>query len=209
MVEAEIGGPSAYATTLKRSILRLSTQPRLRADAAKNYDQIVSTARDLFASADGPISLDAIARAAGVGIGTLYRHFPTKEGLVDAVYHIELTALEEEAVTLLASQSSCDAMRRWLDRYATFVATKHGMHEALRIALTPRLGSLSETRARMSAMIEKFLAAATLDHSLRTDVRPEDLTLAFAGAVFAATTSTDAEQVGRVLDLLMAGLRPA
>jgi len=187
----------------------LSMPPRQRADAAKNRERIVVEARDLFSSATDPVSLEAIARAAEVGIGTLYRHFPTKEALVEAVYRAELDALEREADALLALHSGFDAMRRWLDRYAGFVATKHAMHDALRIALTPRSGPISETRVRVRETIAKFLAAGARDRSLRSDVQADDLTIGFAGAVFATTASPDRAQAGRVLDLLMAGLRPA
>lgn len=188
----------------------MSTTPRLRSDAARNRERIVLEARDLFAGASGGVSLDAVARAAGVGIGTLYRHFPTKEALVDAVYSAEFDALDEEADALLAGQGQgFAAMRQWLDRYARFVATKHAMHDALRVSLAPRSGPQSEIRGRINEAIGKFLRAGAQDHSLRCDVRPDDVTLAFAAAVFAATLSPDREQLDRVLDLLMAGLRPA
>ncbi len=186
----------------------MSMPPRQRADAAKNRERIVVEARDLFSTAATAISLESVARAAGVGIGTLYRHFPTKEALVEAVYRVELDALDEEADALLATYPSFEAMRRWLDRYASFVATKHAMHDALRIALAPRSGPTSEMRIRVKETIAKFLEAGTRDRSLRIDVRAEDLTICFAGAVFAVTASPDREQISRVLDLLMAGLRP-
>ncbi len=185
----------------------MSTSPRLRADAAKNRERIIVEARDLYAANGSTVSLEAVARAAGVGIGTLYRHFPTREALAEAVYAIELDALDEEADALLARCSGADAMRGWMNAYARFVATKHAMHDALRIALTPRSGAGSETRLRINRTIGKFLAAGAADGSLRDGVRADDLTLSLAGSVFAASSSQDAEQIGRVLDLVMAGLR--
>ena len=162
----------------------------------------------MFADASRSVSLETIARVAGVGVGTLYRHFPTKEALVEAVYRAELDELDHDADELLATRTSFDAMRRWLDRYSSFVATKHAMHDALRIALSPQSGPLPETRNRMNGTIAKFLAQGERDHSLRQDFQPDDVTLAFAGAVYAVITSPDREQVERVLDLLMSGLRP-
>jgi AcrR family transcriptional regulator len=156
-------------------ILRFSTRPAVRADAAKNRDRIVVEARDLFSSATGTVSLEAIARAAGVGIGTLYRHFPTKETLVEAVYAAELDALDVEADMLLVEHASADAMRKWINAYAKFVATKHAMHDALRIALTPQSGAGSETRSRINRTIDKFLAAGTTDGSIRNGIRADDL----------------------------------
>lgn len=179
----------------------------LRADAARNRDRVLQEARRLFANSAEGVTLESVARAAGVGIGTLYRHFPTKEALVEAVYSAELDMLEREASALLSFSQSFDAMRRWLDAYATFVATKHAMHDALRISLSPKSGHLSETRIRMTVMIERFLSAGATDGSIRPGVRADDLTLGIAGAVYAATTSPDSDQVGRILDLLMAGIK--
>lgn len=191
-----------------RRDLRLSTPLRQRADAAKNRAHIVAVARDLFSSAAATVPLEAVAKEAGVGIGTLYRHFPTKEALVEAVYSAELDALDREADKLLSRHKSFDAMRRWLDRYASFVATKHSMHDALRIALTPSSKPLAEIRVRMNETISKFVTAGARDRSIRRDLQSDDVTLGFAGAVFAATTSPDRAQVIRILDLLMDGLRP-
>lgn len=185
----------------------MSTPPRRRADASKNRERIIATARKLFSTAADTISLEAIARASGVGIGTLYRHFPTKEALVEAVYRSELDALDREADCLLSRHPGADAMRQWMDSYARFVAAKHAMHDALRIALTFRSGTVPETRARICATIAKFLAAGARDGSIRGGVRADDLTLSLAGSVFAAAATADHEQVGRVLDLVMAGLR--
>lgn len=179
---------------------------RQRADATKNRERVIAEARKLFSTSATTVSLEAIARAAGVGIGTLYRHFATKETLVEAVYGSELDALDLEADDLLSRHSSADAMRRWMDSYAKFVAAKHAMYDALRIALTPRSGAGSETRARINQTIAKFLAAGSRDGSIRGGVRADDLTLSLAGSVFAATGAGDHEQVNRVLDLLMAGL---
>lgn len=185
----------------------MSTTPKTRADAAQNRDSLIKAARSLFSSQAGPVSLDLIARSAGVGIGTLYRHFPTKEALVEAVYSAELDALEHEVDNLIAGHHSFDAMRLWLNRYAGFVTTKHAMHEALGFSLSPQSGATSELRLRMTAALSRFLAAGQKDGGLRSDVTADDVTLCFAGAVFAATTSRDEEQVGRILDLLMAGLK--
>lgn len=185
----------------------MSTSNPRRADATKNRERLVAAARALFSAGGDATTLEAIAQAAGVGIGTLYRHFPTREALIEAVYQSELDALEAEADGLLDDHSACDAMRRWMDRYAQFVATKHAMRDALRVSLAPRTGAVSEIRTRINATIAKFLIAGTKDGTLRNDVQPDDVTLGLAGMVVAATTSTDPQQVRRLLDLLMDGLR--
>ena len=185
----------------------MSIRPRLRADGVKNRARIIVEARTLFAATDDRISLEAIARAAGVGIGTLYRHFPTKEALVEAVYWSELDELDSEAEVLLAGYSAADAMRRWLDSYAAFVVAKHAMHDALRVALAPRSSEGSAIRTRINATIAKFFAAGVSDGSHGQDFRPDDVTVILAGSVFPAALSTDSRQITRVLDLLMMGLR--
>lgn len=186
----------------------MSTSPRPRADGIRNRERIIAEAQRLFAAADAKVSLEAIARAAEVGIGTLYRHFSTKEALVEAVYRSELNALDAEAVELLARHAASEALRRWMDGYARFVIAKHAMHDALRIALAPRSIEGSEMRTRVNATIAKFLATGTRDGSIAGGVQPDDVTVILAGSVFAAAASTDPEQISRVLNLLMAGLRP-
>jgi len=181
--------------------------PSQRADAAKNRERIILEARKLFATATNTASLEAIAQAAGVGIGTLYRHFPTKEALVETVYQSELEALDLVAVNLLSCQRSFDAMRLWMSCYAQFAAAKYAMHDALRIALSSPSGG-SETRARINAVIAKFLTAGSKDGSIRDDIRSDDVTLSLAGIIFAATACADHHQISRILDLLMEGLRP-
>ena len=185
----------------------MSTPPRLRADGVRNRERIIAEAQRLFAAADATVSLEAIARAAGVGIGTLYRHFPTKESLVEAVYRSELDALDEEAGDLLAQHPAAEAMRLWMDSYARFVVAKHAMHDALRIALAPRSVEGSEMRTRVNATVAKFLAAGGRDGGIRGGVQPDDVTVILAGSVFAAAACADRGQITRVLDLLVAGLR--
>jgi AcrR family transcriptional regulator len=184
----------------------LSTRPR-RADATKNRERLITEARVLFSAGDGATTLEAIAKAAGVGIGTLYRHFPTREALIEAVYRSELDALETTANDLLRTHHGFEAMRRWMDRYAQFVATKRAMHDALRVALTPRMGAVSEIRVRINMTIAKFLTAGSLDGTIRDDVQSDDVTLSLAAMVLAATISPDQDQMRRLLDLLMDGLR--
>ena len=186
----------------------MSTPTRPRADGIRNRERIVVEARRLFAAENTKASLEMIARAAEVGIGTLYRHFPTKEALVEAVYRSELDALDSEADILLTRHPAAEAMRRWMDGYARFVAAKYAMHDALRIALAPRSVEGSEMRIRVNATVAKFLAAGARDGSIGDAAQPDDVTLILAGTVSAAAASTDRGQIARVLNLLMAGLRP-
>ncbi len=186
----------------------MSKPPRLRSDAARNRERLIAVARDRFARGEETVSLEAIAQEAGVGIGTLYRHFPTREALVEAVYRSELDALDAHAEDLLANHKALNALRLWLDRYATFVAAKRGMQDALRIAWTSRSSPVPETRARVTASIHKFVAAGISDGTIRADIEPDDVTVGLVGVFLATATSADHDQVRRLLDLLADGLRP-
>ncbi len=154
------------------------------------------------------MSLEGVAQAAGVGIATLYRHFPTCEALVEAVYRSELDALAADAEHLLVAHRAFDALRMWMDRYTRFVAPKRAMFDALRIALTSRTSPVPETRARIRATIDRFVSAEAADGTIRDDVDPDDVTVSLAGMVLVAATSTDPEQLRRLLDLLTDGRRP-
>ena len=182
--------------------------PRLRADAALNRERLIAEARRVFSAGDATVSLEVLAQGAGVGVATLYRNFPTREALVEAVYRSELDALAADAEPLLATHGALDALRTWMDRYARFVATKHAMRDALRIALTSPTVSAPETRARVRAVVARFMAAGAADGTIREDMEPDDVTLSLAGAVLMTATSTDASQLRRLLDLLVDGLRP-
>lgn len=186
----------------------MSKLPRLRADAARNRERLVAEARRFFCAGDTAVPLEGIAQAAGVGVATLYRHFPTREALVEAVYGSELDAFAADAESLLAAHGALDALRMWMDRYACFVAAKHAMRDALRIALTSPAASTPETRARIRVVVAQFTAADAADGTIRKDVEPDDVTLILAGAVLMTSTSTDASQLRRLLDLLLDGLRP-
>ena len=183
----------------------MSSFSRLRIDAAKNRDRLIAAAREQFSTGEKTLSLEAVARGAGVGIGTLYRHFPTREVLVEAVYRSELDALAAEAEPLLAAYPAAEALRRWIDRYARFVGTKRAMYDALQIAVTSGASRASDTRVRIRATIAKFVAAGASDGTLRDDVDADDIAVNLAGIVL-ATISTDPLQMGRLLNLLVDAL---
>ena len=103
----------------------------LRADASRNRDRLLKVASRVFVSADAEPSMRAIAREAGVGIGTLYRHFPTRESLVEAVYRDQVAGLTAGARDLLAQLPPPAALRRWMDLFGNWIATKNGMLDTL------------------------------------------------------------------------------
>ena len=186
----------------------MSTQatPPLRADAARNRARLLDAARTLFqrSAADAPVSLEAIARQAGLGIGTLYRHFPTRDALVAALYRSELDELTTSAEALLAEYPADQALERWVGRYADFVATKKGMREALQSAWAGEGPMVGDTRVRVTAVIDRLLSAGAADGTLRTGVLADDVTSTLVGVFLAAV---DLDQRRRMLDLVVAGLR--
>lgn len=176
----------------------------MRADAQRNRERLVEVARRAFTTGDTKVSLEAVARAAKVGIGTLYRHFPTREALVEAVYRAERTRLCDSAAELLAANPPARALRAWMDRFADYVATKRDMADALRVLMAAGTITTSQARDELSAAARRLLDAGVADGTLRADVRAEDVTAALVG-IFLVCTGPD--QATRLLDLLMDGLR--
>jgi AcrR family transcriptional regulator len=180
----------------------------VRSDARRNREKLVAVAQAAFAAADGTVALEAIAREAGVGIGTLYRHFPTREALVEAVYAAELDDVTASAPALLEELPPEAALRAWMDRYAAFVETKRGMADVLRASLASGRIATPATRRRITAAIGSILDAGARAGTLRTGVDPEDVTLMLLGVFLSTSSGQDAERVGRMLDLIIDAVRP-
>ena len=178
--------------------------PAPRADAARNRRRLLDAALAEFTSAEGPVALETIARAAGVGIGTLYRHFPSREALVEAVYRSELERLCGSVDDLLADLPPDAALRAWMRRYADFVMTKRGMAEALRAVVATGAVTWSQTRERLAVAVGAMLDAGAEAGVLRSDVAAEDVVASLAGILPAASSP---EQADRMLGLLADGLR--
>jgi AcrR family transcriptional regulator len=181
----------------------------VRADAQRNRQRLIEVARREFAAGEGKVSLEAVARAAGVGIGTLYRHFPTREALVEAVYRAERARLCDAAAELLAEQPPERALRSWMDRCAEYMATKHEMADALRTLIASGTITKSEARQELSAAVQPLLDAGAAAGTLRADVRAEDVVVAVVGIFAMCALPEQREQATRLLDLLMDGLRVA
>lgn len=184
-----------------------SAKSNERADAKRNRERIITAALAAFSSTRGTVALETIARDAGVGIGTLYRHFPSREMLIEAVYRNELAHLCDGAGELLAAMPPERALRTWMGRYADFVATKQGMAETLRVVIASGAVTSTETRQRLSAAIRTMLEAGAAAGSLRDDVPAEDVAASMAGALLSCQEPDQRGQVERLLDLLMDGLR--
>jgi AcrR family transcriptional regulator len=186
----------------------MTTARPLRADAQRNRDRLLEVAVRAF-SRDGPdVTLDAIAKEAGVGIGTLYRHFPTREALIDAAYRSELARLCDSATDLLRDMPPDEALRAWMDRFAGYMTTKRGMGDALRALIASGGDPFSESRDRLTAAVTTLLRAGAAAGKLRPDVEPDDVLVSLSGMSLATAGPERRDQAGRLLDLLMDGLRP-
>jgi AcrR family transcriptional regulator len=175
----------------------------VRADAQRNRDRLLEVAVRAFAH-DGDVTLEAIAKQARVGIGTLYRHFPTREALVEAVYRTELARLCDAVPDLVREYPPDEALRRWMDRFVEYMATKRHMADALRAVIASGGNPYAHSRDRMTSAIDELLTAGAKAGTVRPDVAAADVLVGLSGITLAAG---DPAQTGRLLDLLLDGLR--
>ncbi|MBE1485786.1 TetR/AcrR family transcriptional regulator [Plantactinospora soyae] len=179
----------------------------LRADAQRNRDRLLDAAVRAFSQEGPEATLDAIAKDAGVGIGTLYRHFPTREALVEAAYRNELDRLCDAAAELLQSMPPDEAIRAWMDRFIDYMTTKRGMADALRALIASGGDPYAHTLDRMTTAISSLLSAGAAAGTIRSDVEPGDVLASIGGISLAIGELGRRDQAGRLLDLLMDGLR--
>jgi AcrR family transcriptional regulator len=174
-----------------------------RADAKRNYDKLVAAARAAFTEADTAASLEDIARRAGVGIGTLYRHFPTRRVLIEAVYVDEVEALARSAQDV-AGLDPWEALTTWLRRFVDYVATKQALTNEL-FAEGAESNVFASCRSMMYEAGEPLLERAQAAGIVRTDVTFSDVIHLVAG--ISKITPPEPGQAERVFDIALDGLR--
>ena len=179
----------------------------LRADARRNRDRLLASASRLFVEQGLDATVDMIAKDAGVGMGTLYRHFPTREALIEAAYRTQLDAVCDAAAELVESVGAEEALRTWMDRFLDYVTTKMGMKDALHAVISSGGNPFAHSRQRLLDALTTLLAATGGAGVTRTDVSTEDVLLSLSGVALAAGAPERREQAGRMLDLLLDGLR--
>ena len=180
---------------------------RPRADATRNRQQLLDVATRMFAAAEDEPSMRAIAQEAGVGIATLYRHFPTRESLVDAVYRDQVSRLTTGARELLAQLDPPAALRRWMDLFGDWIATKNGMVGTLLAMVESGEIAHADPRPELLAAIDAILEAGRASGELRADVPAGDIAAALIGTFTVAGSPEHRAMAARLLDLLMDGLR--
>lgn len=179
----------------------------LRADARLNEDRLLDAAARAFARDGSDASLKAIAKDAGVGIGTLYRRFPTRERLIEATYRNETARLCDAVPDLLRGIRAEAALRTWMDLFTDYMATKHGMADALHAVLVTRGDLRMRTRDLLTEALAALMAAGVADGTLRPDVDADDVLMGLGGVTLIAGGPEQRELAGRLLDLLLDGLR--
>jgi AcrR family transcriptional regulator len=178
----------------------------LRADAQLNHDRVLDAAARAFTREGADASLKAIARDAGVGIGTLYRRFPTRDDLIEATYRNETAQLADRAETLLAAHGPLDAMRAWMEAFVDYMATKHGMADALPGILASDEGLRARSRDLLRDAIGSLLAACVKSGDVRSRVPANDVMMALGGITLIARNENQRDLASRLIDLLLAGL---
>ncbi|TDC86305.1 TetR/AcrR family transcriptional regulator [Actinomadura sp. 7K507] len=184
------------------------TPPRrtLRADAERNRKHLIATAAEAFASGQ-TVSLDAIAKRAGVGSGTLYRHFPTREDLVEEIYREQIRPLRDDAQALLATERPAQALHTWMRNFAEWAGERRGICEALvAMSASGRFGT-GPVCNEVQHILGMVLEAGSEAGELRRDIDPVDVSGILAGALSVAGAPEQRAQLDRMLTIVVEGLR--
>jgi len=178
-----------------------------RVDGQRNRERLIEAAKAAFGDVGADVSLDEIARRAGVGIGTFYRHFPTRDAIVEAVYRREVQQLAGAAQRLLGAMQPGEALHQWMRLFVDYIATK----KVIASALASIVGGVTDLYAASGAQITEamslLVARAAAAGEIRADVDPSDLLRALVGFTYGAAGPGWQASALRLIDILMDGLR--
>lgn len=175
-----------------------------RADAQRNRLRLLAAAKTAFAEKGSAASLEEIARTADVGIGTLYRNFPTREALIEALYGHEVDRLVAAADRLLETRTPAAALREWLLLFVDYIIAKHGMADLLQTIVGSSSYAASGTQVKQ--VIAKLAEAAVASGEVRLDIAPLDLLRALSGVANLSAGPDSKAAAKRLVDILMAGI---
>jgi AcrR family transcriptional regulator len=178
-----------------------------RADRLRNRERLVEAAKAGFAAVGADVSLDEIARRAGVGIGTLYRHFPTRESIVAAVYRREVQQLADAAPRLLALHAPGEAVHEWMRLFVDYIATKKLILPALGVIAGGASDLLVNSSERIAGAAALLVRRAVAAGDIRADVDPVDVQRALIGFTFGNNNPGWEASARRLVDVLYDGLR--
>ncbi len=178
-----------------------------RADGVRNRERVLKAAKAVFAVGGPTGSLEAVARQAGVGVGTLYRHFPTRQALFEAVYRHEVEQLVELAEQLETDLPPLEALRRWMHANVEFVATKKGMSAALAVAVHASSGLTAYSMDRLGRALGTLLRRAVEAGVIRDDISTEDILRTIVGLCYTHDKPGWQDNVLRLVDVFVDGMR--
>lgn len=180
----------------------------LRADARRKREDILAAAAEAFAKYGVDVPLEEVARAAGVGIATLFRHFPARSALITEVYLRDVDLLCDGVDELLEQLPADEALRAWMQRFVSYVAGKAGMAIALRaIIMDTDTSIFQKSNDRVYAATRQFLAAAESAGLVRCGIDPDDLVKALGGVTLVTDRPDRQDQAKRLVSMLLDGLR--
>ncbi|HVT64441.1 MAG TPA: TetR/AcrR family transcriptional regulator [Mycobacteriales bacterium] len=179
----------------------------LRADAQRNRDRLVEVAAAAFARDGIDTSLEEIARTAGVGIGTLYRHFPNRDALLEAVFRHNVDDIASQADELLATLPGDQALAEWMNRFVRYVSTKKGLATHLKSVVSHDAEIFTYSHSKMDSVMKRLVEAAVAQGAIRSDVDYRDVLKGLSGVCMMSDVPGWQDQACRVSSLLMDGLR--
>jgi AcrR family transcriptional regulator len=180
-----------------------------RSDGARNRALLIETAKACFARSGTATTLEEIAREAGVGIGTLYRHFPTRDALVEQVYRDALDRLAVDAERLIKAQPPLEALRQWLLLFIDYIATKKLMHDLIATLAAGAAALQAQTKPRLEGAITSLVDRAKASGDIKPEVAPYDLLFAIGGLAYMGATTDWVPRARQMVDILIAGIRRA
>jgi AcrR family transcriptional regulator len=190
---------------MKSESAKSSRKPR--ADSIRNRERLLDAATKIFSASPQQASLEGVARKAGVGIGTLYRHFPTREALFEAVYRHEVDHLFELAEKLALERDPVEALRKWLHANVRLVATKKGMAEARQLVANSSSELAAYSFERLTSAVDLLLKRAIAAKEIRSDISAEDLLRALVGIFYSQGGGNWQPKALRLADIFVDGLR--
>ena len=187
---------------------RQPSRRKPRSDALRNRDRLLEVAKEAFARSGADTSLDDIAKQAGVGAGTLYRHFPTRDALLEAVYRAEVEKLAAAERELCATLPPLEALRAWMLLFVDYIATKQIIAPALNTLVGGPLKVYEASRARVQGAMHALVKRAIESGDIRRDLDPVDLLRALIGVSNVASGPEWRQSARRLVDILISGSRP-
>ncbi|HEY8996425.1 MAG TPA: TetR/AcrR family transcriptional regulator [Edaphobacter sp.] len=196
------------SAAVPKSTLKSATPRKPRSDAQRNRLHILEIAHDAFARSGAEVTMDEIAKLAKVGPGTLYRHFPTREALIEAVYRTELEKLATAERELAATFPPVEALRAWMKLFVDYMATKLIISPVLYKIVAGGNNVFECSQSLIEGAMSSLLAKAVASGDIRADVEPMDLLWALYGSTQAAPKEIWPIKAKQLVDILIRGAKP-